>query len=252
MSENWGHYLANIAEHTASIIFDEGIAGSIKSYPENTSYLIIAPLQEMKESRLPTDAEAVSLEKLLDDLEALFKSLGGYSVGRVTYNGERHHFFYINAGDEDLSARIYEIGREWGYDLRGGSREDPEKKAYFEHLYPDPESRQVMMDMRVIEHLLKHGDNIHAPRRVDHLSIFQSKKAAEAYAEWALQAGYELDPIRREGRLFKKEFSVESHNVTAVGVSDINPHSLGHFRKALEFGGVYDGWGCHAVPQSTE
>ena len=253
MSDNWGHYMADMEGHTASVVFDDGIAENIKARSENISYLITAPLQEMNENRLPTDAEADRLNLLLDELEALFEKSGGYYVGRVTSNGIRHHFFYrTTTADKALSDAINKIGLELGYELRGGSREDREKDAYFEELYPKPEDRQVMMDMQVINQLREHGDDIHAPRLVDHLSIFPSKPAAKAYADWAVEAGYQLDPIRKEGGLFKKSFIVETHNVTAVGVYDINPHSLGHFRKAHEFGGEYDGWGCTIVSQADD
>ena len=252
MSDNWGHYIANISGHSASIVFDKGVAASIKTLPENISYLVTARLIEVNENKLPTDAEAERLQDLQERLDALFMKDAGYSVGRVTYNGERHYFFYTNTASKDLSDAIYKTGLELGYELGGGSREDAEKEAYFENLYPDLESRQVMLDMRVIDLLLDKDDDIHAPRLVDHVSVFQSKQAAKAYAEWAVEAGYQLDPIRKEGGLFKRTFLVETHNVTAVGVSDINPHSLGHFRKALELGGEYDGWGCTIVTQAKD
>jgi hypothetical protein len=252
MSDNWGHYMATMEGHSASVVFDEGIAQSLKSRPENTAYLITAPLRETNEDGMTTDAEAERLETLLDELEKFFAPDGGYFVGRVTSNGVRHHFFYTANKSDEMSKSIRAVGQNLGYELTGGARHDPEKEDYFDHLYPDAESRQVMIDMQVIQQLLEHGDDIHAPRLVDHLSIFPSKNAAEDYADWAKQAGYELDPIRKEGSLFKKRFFVESHNVTAVGVYDINPHSLGHFRKALELGGTYDGWGCMIVPRSTE
>lgn len=252
MSDNWGHYVANMEGHTASVVFDDGIAQSIKSRPESISYLVTAPLQEMNDNRMPTDAEAERLEVLLNNLEALFETNGGYCVGRVTSNGVRHHFFYTNISSKEFSEAIYKAGLGLGYKLDSGSREDERKEAYFENLYPDPESRQVMMDMGVISLLLDNGDDIHAPRLVDHLSIFSSKSAAKAYADWAVDAGYQLDPIRKEGGIFKKSFAVETHNVTAVDVYGINPHSLGHFRKAKEFGGQYDGWGCTIVPKISD
>lgn len=250
MSENWGHYVADMEGHIASVVFDEGIAKSIKSLPENISYLVTATLQEMNDDRMPTDAEAERLEALSDDLDELFKEAGGYSVGRVTSNGKRHHFFYTNQSSEDQSNAIYKIGLDLGYELTGGSRDDPEKEAYFEELYPDPESRQVMNDMNLIGVLLEKGDNIQAERLVDHMSVFQTRVAAQSYMKWAESAGYQVDPIRKEGLFLKKSFYVESHNVTSVSVYDINPHTLGHFRKALEFGGEYDGWGCTIVPSS--
>lgn len=250
MSEHWGHYVADMEGNTASVVFDEGIAESIKSLPENISYLVTAPLQELNDHRMPTDAEAERLEVLFDDLDELFKEAGGYSVGRVTSNGKRHHFFYTKMKSKELSASIRRIGKKSGYELKGGCKQDNEKESYFDHLYPNPESRQVMSDMQVIQLLLKNGDNIQAERLVDHMSVFQTKSAAQYYADWAKNAGYQVDPIRKEGGFFKKAFMVETHNVTAVSVYDINPHTLGHFRKALEFGGEYDGWGCTIVPSS--
>lgn len=252
MSENWGHYIADMEGHTASVLYDEGIADIILSLPEYVSYLVTAPLQEMNDHRMPTDAEAERLEGLLDSLDDLFKKDDGYSVGRVTSNGVRHHFFYSKTKSDEMSDAIYKIGQTLGYELTGGSRDDSAKEAYFEHLYPDPESRQVMNDMRVIRLLLDNGDDINAERPVDHMSVFKSKADAQSYANWAQSAGYQVDPIRSEGLFFKKTFHVETHNVTGVSVYDINPHTLGHFRKALEFDGEYDGWGCTIVPHSKD
>lgn len=250
MSDNWGHYLAHMEGHTASIVFDQGIAETIKLLPENISYLITVPLQDMNDNRMPTDAEAKRLEDLQDDFDEIFKSKGGYSVGRVTSDGTRHCFYYARFKTDELVTALSTIGQGLGYALRVGARDDPKKEAYFNDLYPDPESYQVMMDMNVIGLLLENGDDINAERLVDHMSVFKTKNQAQAYAKWAEKAGYQVDPIRKEGLLFKKTFYVETHNVTAVNVYAINKHSLGHFRKALEFGGEYDGWGCTIVPKS--
>ena len=99
----------------------------------------------------------------------------------------------------------------------------------------------------MIRLLIDNGDDITVARRVDHLSIFKTKQAAQSFSDWAKSAGYEVDPIWKEGALFKKAFHVETHNVTGLTVYDINPHSLGHFRKATELGGEYDGWGTTIV-----
>lgn len=246
MSDHWSHYVADMGGYTASIVFDDGIAETIRALPETVSILATIELLEMNDSSMPTDAEAKRLEVLQDALDKAVSELGGYSVGRVTSNGKRHHFFYVSEMTNEMTTVLSETCFLTGYETRVASRNDPEKLAYFENLYPDAESRQVIMDMNVISQLLEHGDDISIPRKIDHLSIFETKSSAKSYEVWARSAGYEVSSFYSKG-LLKKKYCVETHNMTAVTVYAVNAHSLGHFRKAKELGGVYDGWGCSVV-----
>lgn len=250
MSEEWSHYVARMGGHSASIVFDDGISETIKSLPENMSILVTADLVEFNDFNMPTDHEAERLEILQNALDVVVEGVGGYSVGRVTSNKKRHHFYYASEMSDEIAQALYSAAEVTGHQLNIGRRNDPDKDAYFDDLYPDPESRQVVNDMNLIRLLVEKGDDLHVARRIDHLSIFKSKHAATAYSEWAMTEGYDVDPIRKEGPLFAKTYNVETHNETAVTVYAINPHSLGHHRKAVELGGTYDGWGTTVVPKT--
>jgi hypothetical protein len=248
MSDNWAHYVANIGGHSGSIVYDEGLAGLIQTLPQDQSVMITAQLRDAMDNGLPTDAEAERLNILQDQLDALFETVGGLTVGRITYNGQRHHFYYTQGFPKVLSEEVSVVGEANGYVLTSGAKEDPAKSVYFEELYATGEDRQVLLDMQVIRALIDHNDDLSAPREVDYLSIFPKKSAAEAYVGWALGQGYRVDPIRKTGGFLNRAFEVESHNQTAVTVQAINPHSLGHFRQAIALGGAFDGWGCGVVP----
>jgi hypothetical protein len=112
---------------------------------------------------------------------------------------------------------------------------------------PHDIDEQVRMTAEVVEVNLAHGDQVHRPRRIDHLAGFRSGSAARAAAAELDGLGYGIDGIQRRWFTVWLEFGKESpvdHETAAaftrevVGVVDRN-------------GGSYDGWSGFLVPRDA-
>jgi hypothetical protein len=239
MSDNWGHFFAQIGDHRASFVFDDGISSEINDLPDMLSVWIKLPLHEWNEQGLTTDDEAVRLGNLEDRIEEALKVSGGMLLGRVTYNRNRH--VMALSRDGLIATSLQSIARRAGYEGEISVDEDPQRDIYWRDLYPTDEDRQVMNDMALLNRLAENGDQTEQLREVEHWTYFTGRKSAKAFAKWAKSAKYtgvavEKDPD--DGTAFV----VKTRHIGAMWLNEVTSHTLAHHRKALEFAGRYDGW----------
>ncbi|SNR43214.1 ribonuclease E inhibitor RraB [Blastococcus mobilis] len=106
---------------------------------------------------------------------------------------------------------------------------------------------QLRSTAELVEVNLGYGDQVHRPRRLDHLSGFPSRSAALAAAGELEGLGYEIDGLRRRWLTvwlaFGKEIPVDHESAAAftrevVGVVD-------------RHGGTYDGWSGFLVTEDA-
>lgn len=106
---------------------------------------------------------------------------------------------------------------------------------------------QLQSTAELVEVNLGYGDQVHRPRRLDHLAGFRSRSAAVAAAGELEALGYEIDGLQRRWFTvwleFGKETAVDHESAVAftrevVAVVDRN-------------GGTYDGWSGFLVTQDA-
>jgi hypothetical protein len=131
------------------------------------------------------------------------------------------------------------VGDHHGYELRFVVKPDANRDGYWQDLFPSNDDWQVILDLRVIESVGKHGDDGTASRRIDHWAYFPAREGAERFSQWVRERGYILDETDTtdEGK-FRVRFAHEG----TLRLSDITSHSIALRRKASELGGDYDGW----------
>ncbi|MGY1857369.1 ribonuclease E inhibitor RraB [Modestobacter sp. SYSU DS0290] len=103
---------------------------------------------------------------------------------------------------------------------------------------------QLRLTAETVEANLGHGDQVHAPRPIDHTAAFRSRRAAVAAGEELTGAGYRVDGLYRRLLTVWLEFSA----MTAVD----HETAAGFTREVVgivgRHGGRYDGWGGFLVP----
>ena len=239
MSGNWNFYFCDMGGHTASIYFDDGLSDGVDALPLTHALRVRAPLKEMRNG-LTTDAEAERLFEVEDLIVSELDALGGIFVGRITSNGRRIFNALIPEQHQALSERLATIGQKTGYDLAVAIEADPEKRVYWQDLYPNEDDRRVMLDMRVLEHLREHGDIHDTERAIDHMSYFKTRADADAYTAWLEDNGYTNISVVTDAQ--GPEIGVECQHFGSAGLDEITSHTLALSRKARELGGEYDGW----------
>ncbi|MCA0146546.1 ribonuclease E inhibitor RraB [Blastococcus sp. LR1] len=102
---------------------------------------------------------------------------------------------------------------------------------------------QLALSAQVVERNLELGDQVHAPRPIDHLAGFRSRKAAEAAGEELVAAGYRVDGVYRRWLTVWLEFS----SMTAVDHATAAAFTREIVAIVNRHGGTYDGWGGFLV-----
>jgi hypothetical protein len=103
---------------------------------------------------------------------------------------------------------------------------------------PHDHDRRLQMTAEPVEVNLGYGDEVHRPRRLDHLAGFRSRSAALAAAAELEALGYEIDSVRRRWFTVWLEFGKETpvdHDSAAAFTREVVGVLDGH-------GGTYDGW----------
>ncbi|MCZ2806791.1 ribonuclease E inhibitor RraB [Modestobacter sp. VKM Ac-2983] len=102
---------------------------------------------------------------------------------------------------------------------------------------------QLRRTTETVEANLGHGDQVHAPRPIDHLAAFRCRSAATAAGQELTAAGYRVDGLYRRLLTVWLEFSAMTavdHGTAAAFTREIVGIVERH-------GGRYDGWGGFLV-----
>lgn len=167
-------------------------------------------------------------------------------AGRNTTDGRRdYYFFAADPAAFDAAARAALAGFE-GYGGEIGAREDRGWRTYFAFLLPPPPTRRHMANRRVCFELESHGDDLSAPRPVDHAASFPSEAARRDFEKAVKAAGFAIDEsLAPEEGAFWLRFSAP------CAPADIDSVVEELHAAAQRFGGAYDGWGCEVTPPAT-
>jgi regulator of RNase E activity RraB len=107
-----------------------------------------------------------------------------------------------------------------------------------------PLPEQLRLTAATVEANLGHGDQVRAPRPIDHTAAFRTRGAAEAAGRELADAGYRVDGLRRRLLTVWLEFSAMTavdHDTAAAFTREVVAIVGRH-------GGRYDGWGGFLVP----
>ena len=105
-------------------------------------------------------------------------------------------------------------------------------------------SEQLRLSAEVVEQNLAHGDQVRAPRPIDHTAGFRSRAVATAAGAELTAAGYRVDGLYRRMLTVWLEFSAMTavdHDTAAAFTREVVAIVGRH-------GGHYDGWGGFLVP----
>jgi regulator of RNase E activity RraB len=250
MSEEWEFYPCQMAEHQAFIFYDHGIRDDINALPLANALKIRALFHNPTDAGLPKNDEFQQLSALEDVLARRVGELGGTYVGRVTVAGARY-FHCLVPFTQDVAERVRRhISAESGYELACVLTPDPEKKTYWEDLFPTPREWQAIQDMKVLDVLKDHGDDPSLTRRIDHWLYFPRPSARDALSTWALESGFMIqhlrDPEDADG-----DYGIQIYHHARPELQVITATTQLLWDKAEELGGSYDGWETSVEKRSS-
>lgn len=248
MSEYWDTYIDLIDGKPASIILDMEVSQELDNEHYKYAYAARLALKKPNEDGLHAGAEADRLA-IIEEAFVEAAELSHYvNVGKITTDGYRDLFFYSLQGEAETLALIankfYLLA---DYDIDVFKLEETQSwDFYFELLYPDSYQFQHMGNHDVLETLEQSGDNLEAPRRVEHFILFQDEKMMKRFAKTIQQEGFTVE----EGSFEKDD---EGNSVVRISRVDfITYAAIDELTDLLleissRFQGEYDGWETAAI-----
>jgi hypothetical protein len=239
MSDKWEFFPCQMGEHRASIFFDYGIRESMDTAVPPNLLKVRIVLSQPRPDGLSASEEFQKLSAFEDDLLKVVQQRESCYVGRITVDGHRHFYIYTCDPEAGWSAQLAALGETHGYAISFVMTEDENHKGYWQELFPTEDDWQVILDLRVLEHSEKRGDNLTLSRRIDHWAYFPSRGVAEEFSQWLEGEAYVSVTLHPSD---DDRICVHFSHEGSLRLEDITRHTIALRRKASELKGEYDGW----------
>ncbi|MDX1499504.1 MAG: DUF695 domain-containing protein [Woeseiaceae bacterium] len=241
MTGHWEFFPCQMGENVAFVFYDHGIRKSIDALEQDRQVRFDLAYRHPDENGLPSDEEFDVGRDIEDRIDVFAKVNAGAYVGRVTTAGHRYFYCYAGASPDEVRDFVATVSEATGYDLVPRILEDPDKKGYWNDLYPTADDWQMIKDSKVVNALREEGDDDTIPRRIDHWAYFARKSDAEAYAEWLAAEGFGLECLRRTKPLVG-DWQLKFFRSDRPELYSINRVTCRLRQKLTELNGDYDGW----------
>ncbi len=250
MSEEWEFYPLLIDDSPASIFFDLGIQSEAPLGGFDWLGYLRVRMQLPRPDGLSSGEEFDALAALEDGIcDSITASDDTVYVGRNTSGGNRNFYFYTRNKTLFEKTANAAMLRFPDYEFEVGTRPDQEWNAYFRFLFPSARSMLLITYRRVCESLQAHGDQLTAPRDIDHRVYFDSRPEAEKFADWLRQNAFDITTLEP---LYDHASRIVVDFVRKDVPADIDPVVLALFDNATDLNGDYDGWGCEIQADPPE
>jgi uncharacterized protein (TIGR01619 family) len=178
----WDFYMSNVDSVIGSFFIDLGLAKIAPVADKPNLVSVAITMNNPREDGLSSDEESKLLYEIEDKIEeCLLKNHNAIYAGRLTSNGKRFLYYYMNNTD-NYEKNLHQVNSEYpDYDFGYYDENDKDWNTYFDFLYPSPEQYQMMMNRRVIRGLKEQGDNPDIERMVDHWIYFKKELDMENY-----------------------------------------------------------------------
>lgn len=193
---------------------------------------------------LPASDENPKLWAIEDAISTPLNALEIVDVGLMK-GANRVSFFMYTKVTEGIKEYFSELLQKNfpEYAFKIWVDEDKDWDCYFKLLYPNKYSMQQIQNNKVLDDLLRDGDDFSKKRIIEHWVYFKERDAADNFIKKATEANFNLfanETLDRGGVFYK------------IGVSRMDaPENIDQITRFLlnaseEFNGYYNGWGCSA------
>ncbi len=220
--------------------------GLMETAPDNKfpNLVVTGPqAQHCDKQGMPDKDEIDALEQILD---ATSNFLSGVTpkvlAGTFTYNCQRLNYYYVKdtIGIRNAIARLY--GRSYkDYRYTVSIKPDRDWKTYRTFLYPDEATLNWMENDKIIARMIKDGDSIKVPRKINFELYFKSDTDRKGFAAAAVAKGYQLGK-QTETKKAPIAYGVVVSNVGPIKMEEINAMTADLKKEAAKHDGVFSGW----------
>lgn len=245
---NWDAYLMEIEHKPISVIVDLAFGTSPQAKERPNVIILNLNLYAPKQDGMPPDNQV----RILDIMEnSLVKELGdklkSVYTGRYTKEGKRDFYFYTN-DTSSYQQYINEVLRNYPlYSWKATAKRDADQGNYYNVLYPTQKELQRIQNRRMVDELHSEGDQLTAPRKVNHFIFFKTEIDRKKYAHTAQDSGFVVENAGKELGVKDRPFSLQVSRVDKIDYKSIDKVSLWLWELALQCSARYDGWETFVV-----
>ncbi|MBX9804184.1 MAG: DUF695 domain-containing protein [Alphaproteobacteria bacterium] len=248
--EAWGFYKPIDTDIPIFISFNSTVAKKINELPYNQMLRVKVTIKNPTDNGLPHGEEFTALNEMEDFLDEYIERQPSIKAGRVTTDGCRYFYYYGIFEENIVDQFLKNLAEKFSYHIEYALKEDAEKTSYWNILYPTQEEWQLVSNQMVLKGIVEHGDELIAPRRIDHWIYFNDQAHLYNFSLWAESNGFEIEPIRAENEkeaedeveVLPHKFTLQIFHTAIPQSGFIDQTTITLFRKAKEYEGDYDGW----------
>lgn len=242
LPQDWDFYLCDIDGKVGSYFLNLALINIIPIVEKSALLWVELILNDPNDDGMSSQHEYDSLIDLEDRLvPQITTSFDAIYVGRLTHNGTRDFYFYLNENTykEELVKKI--IQEFSTYQFNFGLKNDSKWDIYAESIYPNVYAMQSIQNNRVIMNLEKHGDSMIVSRPVEHWCYFKTNEGREKFTAAVQIKGFEINNQSFSAEN-ERPFGVQFVRMDSVELSHINEVTWELLELCIENDGEYDGW----------
>lgn len=239
---DWDFYFSNVDDKLSTIAVDLALneIAPIESQP-NLVWVSIT-MNKPRPDGLSSTEERTILKSIEDAIaDSLNNKFGATQCGRLTSNNFRDLYFFL--GDSTLYEKdISEVMVAFpNYQYDYGVKEDSEWGGYFNFLYPLPIQMQSILNRRVIDNLVSHGDELTKKRPVFHWMYFKSDSDRNKLLK-SIESDNFAIVNKSHDDSYEYSYGLQISRVDKVDLNSVDGYVLKLWSLTNDVGGDYDGW----------
>lgn len=245
---NWETYVMEIDKRPVSVVVDLAYGTSPGAKVKPNVLIVSVSLFTEHNKGMPSGAEAKKLDTLENKLvQALGEKLNAAYAGRYTQNGRRDYYFYtadtLDYRQPVLNAvGLYAFGR-----CKMMATPDAKLENYFNVLYPSQKEMQRIYNRRMLDRLAQAGDQVTAPRKINHFLFFKSEQDRKKFVRVVQDNGFTIENGGEEKGVKDRPYSLEISRIDKTDRASIDKVSLYLWELSLQYSARYDGWETFVV-----
>ena len=249
MNEQWEYFPFQAEESVGTVVYNHELSASINELPIHQSVRFKLKFKSPNAEGLPDAAESKTAELLETKIESELAERSGVYTGRVTFEGRRLFYSYVDSDEKSIATLVTSLGNEFDCNLEYDVRDDPEKEDYWRDLFPSPETWQYIQNSKVVRALKEAGDGLNSPRRIDHWASFTAKSQAKLFAKSVKTDGFQFDSVP-DSKSEQGTYDIQFYRDDVPELSSITALTIQLASQASELNGTYGGWEAFVVRET--
>ena len=242
--EDWAPFLNMRGDTVVSEVVDLGLK-ALAPVPNARYHLVLKlTLQNPGPTGMASTEEGEMLKRVESRVNQIVTENGkGVLAAVSTLGGARTMHFYTARPEVDttLLATAFIFYPEYKtYTV--AAVPDSAWQYYLKRLYPSPVEYQKLINSRVVEDLVRHGDGLSEPRPVDHYILFHTRPDADRFVRKIKKDKFTVVAIESDTSYGQRPVRLHLTRVDQVNPVAVDRLVLPLWELAHKNDAVYDGW----------